>query len=56
MSKQEAEEYVRSCGEYDGPDGDEDLLTELFLAIYRRRPTQHDWDADLWSLICAGVD
>ena len=56
MDKQDAEEYVRSCGENDGPDGDEELLTELFVAIYDREPDQEDWDAGVWSLVCAGVD
>jgi hypothetical protein len=54
MTQKEAEDYVRSCEEDEGPD-DEDLLVDLFRAIYSRDPDQQDWDNHLWSVICAGV-
>lgn len=53
-TREEAEKYVRSCGENDGPDGDAEELRALFVAIYEREPDADD--TDLWSLICAGID
>ena len=53
MTRAEAEAYVRSCGEDEGPDGDVDLLTLLFVALYEREPD--DEDTDVWSLCCAAV-
>lgn len=53
MTRLEAEEYVRSCGEDEGPDGDGDLLAELFFALYERLPD--DDDDDVWSLCCSAV-
>jgi hypothetical protein len=54
VTRTEAEAYVRSCGETEGLDGDDDLLVELFRALYDRDPD--DEDGDLWSLICAAAD
>lgn len=59
MTKEEAKEYVRSCGEYDGPDGDINLLGELFFAIYGRELDSEEHEESnqqIWSMICAGVD
>lgn len=55
MSRREAEEYVRSCGEDDGPETYEDAA-ELFAAIFGRRPDADDGDmGELWSHVCAAV-
>ena len=57
MSKEEAEDYVRSCGEYDGPGGDINLLGELFFAIYELELDElEESNQHIWSLICAGVE
>ncbi len=53
MTLQEAEKFVREQDEDD--EIDQDMLVEVFTAIYDRAPDQHDYDADLWSLCCAGV-
>jgi len=55
VTRTEAEAYVRSCGEDEGPDGDDAQLRELFAAIYGRAPDADDESAGLWDLICAGV-
>lgn len=53
MTKAEAEAFVRSCGEDEGPE-DESELREIFQALYGRAPDD-DEDADIWSLCCAAV-
>ena len=55
MKKCEAEQYIRSCGEDDGPETYEDAA-EIFRAIFGREPDASDGDAgDLWSHCCAAV-
>jgi hypothetical protein len=55
MTRQEAIDYVRRCGEDEGPNGDESTLHELFAALYDREPDA-DEGAQLWDLVCAAVD
>jgi hypothetical protein len=56
MTECEAIDYVRSCGETDGPDTYEDAA-ELFRALYGRAPEADDGDqGQLWSLCCAAVE
>jgi hypothetical protein len=52
MNRKEAEDFVRSCGEDEGPTS-EYQLAEIFEALYDRAPD--DEDADIWSLCCAAV-
>lgn len=55
MTKREAIEYVRSCGESDGPDSYEEAAA-LFAALYGREPDADDGDqGQIWSLCCAAV-
>jgi len=35
---------------------DEDVLTEMFRAVYHRKPGQQDWNDGVFSLICAGME
>lgn len=56
MTRPEAEAYVRSCGEDDGPESYEEAA-ELFTAVFGRSPDSADGDqGDLWSHVCAAVD
>lgn len=56
MSLQEAEDFVRSCGEDEGPESYEEAA-EIFAAIYERAPDEADGDqGEVWSLCCAAVD
>jgi hypothetical protein len=51
----EAEQYVRSCGEDEGPETYEEAA-EVFAALYGRDPDDDDGDTgDVWSLCCAAV-
>ena len=51
----EAEAYVRTCGEDEGPESYEEAA-ELFAALYGRAPDEDDGDqAGIWSLCCAAV-
>ena len=55
MSRAEAEEYVRSCGEDDGPETYAEAA-ELFRAVFDRAPDADDGDrGGLWSHVCAAV-
>jgi hypothetical protein len=47
---------VRGCGETDGPEGDEQLLVEIFSALYGRAPDADDELAGVWNLCCAEVE
>jgi hypothetical protein len=56
MTKQEAKQYVRRCGEDDGPDSYAEAA-EIFAALYDRSPDAEDGDRlDVWSLCCAAVE
>lgn len=56
MIRDEAEDYVRSCGEDDGPETYEEAA-ELFEAIFGRAPDADDGDqGELWSHVCAAVE
>lgn len=53
MTREEAEAFVRQCGEDEGPESYEDAL-ELFRAIIGRPATAQDGDAgEIWSHCCA---
>jgi hypothetical protein len=53
--RSEAEEYVRTCLEDEGPDSYEEAA-EIFAALYDRRPGSDDGDQGaVWSLCCAAV-
>jgi hypothetical protein len=55
QSSAEAEQYVRSCGEDEGPETYEEAA-EVFAALYGRDPDDDDGDTgDVWSLCCAAV-
>lgn len=55
MDKAEAIEYVRGCGEDEGPSSYEQAA-ELFEAIFGRAPDDDDGDqGELWSHVCAAV-
>ncbi len=55
-TKDEAIEYVRGCGEHDGPDSYDDAA-RIFAALYGRAPSAEDGDqGSVWSLCCAAVD
>lgn len=56
MTRAEAEEYVRECGEDDGPESYAEAC-DIFAALYGRRPDASDGDlTQVWSLCCAAVD
>jgi hypothetical protein len=52
MTKIEAVEFIRSCGEDEGPETAEEV-SELFRALYGRAPDDDDDEAGVWSLCCA---
>jgi hypothetical protein len=52
MTRREAVEYIRSCGECDGPDSPEEAA-EIFRAIYGRAPDHYE--EDVWTAACLGV-
>lgn len=55
MTEQEAIEYVRGCGEDEGPESYGEAA-DLFAAIFGRRPDASDGDqGELWSHVCAAV-
>ena len=55
MTKREAEEYVRSCGEDEGPETYAEAA-EIFEALYGRAPDANDGSQfEVWSLCCAAV-
>lgn len=54
MTEQEAIEFVRECGEQDGPSSD-DEAREIFAALYGRQPDDEDEAAGVWNLCCAAV-
>jgi hypothetical protein len=54
-SRADAEQYIRSCAEDEGPD-DYDDAAVMFTAIFGRTPTADDGDQGaLWSHCCAAV-
>ncbi len=56
LSRREAEDFVRECGEDDGPESYEEAA-EIFAALYDRAPDADDGDqGEVWSLCCAAVD
>lgn len=56
MTKQDAIEYIKSCGEDEGPE-DYSEAADVFAAIFGRAPTAADGTAgDLWSHACAAVE
>ena len=54
MTEQEAIEFVRSCGEDEGPKTAEEAA-EIFEALYQRAPDEDDESVGVWSLCCAAV-
>jgi hypothetical protein len=54
MTKREAEQWVRDHDDDD--DLDDGELSEVFAALYGRKPDRQDYDDGLWSLVCAGVN
>ena len=55
MTKVDAEQYVRSCAEDEGPESYEEAA-EIFSALYGRAPDAEDGDqGEVWSLCCAAV-
>lgn len=55
MTRREAKQYVRSCGEDEGPTS-YDEAAEVFRALYGRDPDTEDGDmGEVWSLCCAAL-
>ena len=56
MTKQDAIEYVQSCGADDGPDSYEEAV-ELFTALYGCATDAQlgDSQGEIWSPCCAWV-
>lgn len=55
MTRVEAEQYVRSCSEDEGPETYAEAA-EIFAAIFGRRPVDGDGgQGEMWSHCCAAV-
>ena len=53
-TKREAEEYVRDCGEDEGPETKEEARV-LFVAVFGCEPDADMSQFDLWSHVCSAV-